>query len=74
MNQSKEPEYIAPEKLRSKNKRQHAGPMSKTDTAFGIFEIVFYIPRLIMYLIRAIFKLEQVADVMSVTCFMQYKR
>ena len=55
MNQSKDPEYIDPAKLRSKNKRQLAEPVSKTDTAFGIFEIVFYIPRLIMQVIRAIF-------------------
>ena len=55
MNQSKDPEYIDPRKLQSKNKRQLAGPMSKADTAFGIFEILFYIPRLIMKVIRAIF-------------------
>ena len=52
MNQSKDPEYINPAKLRSKNKRQLAEPMSKTDTAFGLLEIVLYIPRLIMQVYR----------------------
>lgn len=55
MNESKDSEYIDPKKLRSKNKKQIAGPMSKADTAFGIFEIIFYIPRLIVHVIRAIF-------------------
>ena len=55
MNQSKDPEYIDPAKLRSKNKRQIAEPMSKADTAFGLFEIIFYIPRLIMQGFRWIF-------------------
>lgn len=55
MNQSKDPEYIDPAKLRSKNKRHIAGPVSKTDTVIGIIEIAFYIPRLIIQVIRAIF-------------------
>ena len=55
MNQSKDPEYIDPAKLQSKNKRQIAGPMSKADTAFGLLEIILYIPRLFMQLFRWIF-------------------
>jgi len=55
MNRSKDDEYIDPAKLRSKNKRQLAEPISKADTAFGIFEIIFYIPRLLIQVIRAIF-------------------
>lgn len=55
MNQSNDPEYIDPAKLRSKHKRQIAEPMSKADTAFGLLEIVLYIPRLIMQVFRWIF-------------------
>ena len=55
MNRSKDDEYIDPAKLRSKNKRQLAEPMSKADTAFGLLEIILYIPRLIMQLLRWIF-------------------
>lgn len=52
MNRSKDDEYIDPAKLRSKNKRQIAGPMSKIDVGFGILDILFFIPRLIMRIIR----------------------
>lgn len=52
MKKTDDPEYIPPEKLRSKNKPLLAEPIGKVDTAFGILDILFFIPRLIMRVIR----------------------